>query len=96
MSCLAISTNSIESKRPRVPIEWSSVFSPDDLWIDLDTYTNCTFIYDLVLKLWLMGCANCIYLCWLMGKGVAYGGLPFPATGCPVPDGGSIYLIWNI
>ena len=39
-------------------------------WVDTDT--NCTLIYDLFLKVWLMGCATCIYLYWLMGKGVAY------------------------
>ena len=30
-----------------------------------------------------------------MGDGMAYGALPFPGTGCPVPDVGNIYLIWN-
>ena len=29
----------------------------------------------------------------LMGKGMAYGDLPFPCTGCPLPDVGNIYLI---
>ena len=73
-----------------------SVFPSDDLWIGLDTDTNCTLIYDLFLKVWLMGCATCIYLYWLMGKGIAYGGLPFPSTGCPISDVANIYLIWNI
>ena len=27
-----------------------------------------------------------IYTFHMMGQGVAYGGLPFPDTGCPVPD----------
>ena len=31
----------------------------------------------------------------LMGEGKACGGLPFLGTGCPVPDVGNIYLIWN-
>ena len=30
---------------------------------------------------------------WLMGK--AYGGLPFPGTGCPAREVGNIYLVWN-
>ena len=30
-----------------------------------------------------------------MGEGMAYGGLPFPGTGCPVPDVGNIYLVWS-
>ena len=38
-----------------------SVFPPDRIWIGSDTYTNCTLIYDLLLKVWLMGCASCIY-----------------------------------
>ena len=35
-----------------------SVFPPDDLWIGLDTYTNCILIYDLLLKVSLMGRAT--------------------------------------
>ena len=31
----------------------------------------------------------------LMGEGMAKGGLPFPDAGCPVPDDGHIYLMWN-
>ena len=31
----------------------------------------------------------------LMGEGMAYDGLPFPDTGCPVPDVGYIYIVWN-
>ena len=30
--------------------EMGSVFPPDDLWIGLDTYTNCIVIYDSLLK----------------------------------------------
>ena len=26
------------------------------------------------------------------GEGMAYGGLPFPGTGCPVPDVGNDYF----
>ena len=29
----------------------------------------------------------------MMGKGMAYGGMPFPGIGCPVPDVVNIYLI---
>ena len=25
-------------------------------------------------------------MCLLMGEGMACGGLPFPCTGCPIPD----------
>ena len=28
--------------------------------------------------------------------GLLYCSLPFPGTGCPVPDVANIYLIWNI
>ena len=28
-----------------------------------------------------------------MGEGMAYGGMSFLGTGCPVPD--VIYLLWN-
>ena len=51
-------------------------------------------------------CILCIYMSkwWvcdlyidvlLMGERMASGGLPFPYIGCPVPDVGYIYLIWN-
>ena len=51
-----------------------SVFPPDDLWISLHTHTNCIYIYiythirirlyiyNLLLKVWLMGCATC-FIC---------------------------------
>ena len=42
------------------------------------------------------GVCHLFYLYWLMGKGMAYGGLPFLGTGCPVPDVANIYLIWNV
>ena len=32
------------------------------------------------------GVCHLFYLYWMMGKGMAYGGLSFPSTGCPVPD----------
>ena len=31
-------------------------------------------------------------MCLLMGEGMACGGLPFPGTGCPIPD--VDYLCW--
>ena len=43
-----------------------------------------------------MVCATNIYFYWLMGKEVAYGGLPFLGTGYPVPDIANIYLMWNV
>ena len=30
-----------------------------------------------------------------MREGLAYGGLPFLNTGCPVPEFGNIDLVWN-
>ena len=42
-----------------------------------------TLIYDLPLKVWLMGCAICIYLYWLIWKWMAYSSLTFPDTACP-------------
>ena len=42
-----------------------------------------------------MGYVICIQMSYWWGEGVAYGGLPFPGTGCPVPDVGNIYLVWN-
>ena len=42
------------------------------------------------------GVCHLFNLYWLMGKGMAYGGLPFTGTGCPVPDVVNIYFIRNI
>ena len=36
-----------------------------------------------------------VYRILLMGEGIAYGGLPFPGTGCPVPDTDYINLVLN-
>ena len=50
------------------------VFPPDD-WF-LDTYMYSILIYDLLFKVWLMGCANCfIFIDW-WGKG-------WPLLACP-------------
>ena len=60
------------------------------------------YLHELCIEIWFsfvsrqMGCATCIYLYWLLGKGMAYGGLPFPGTGYPIPDVSNIFLIWNI
>ena len=63
-----------------------SVFPPDDLWIDLDTYTNCTVIYDFLLKVWLMGCATAFICIDWWGKGWPIVTSPFRQalsyTGC--------------
>ena len=45
------------------------VVPPDDLWIGLDTYTNCTLVYDLLSTVCLMRFATCIHLYWLIWKG---------------------------
>ena len=58
-----------------------SAFPPDDPLIGLDTHTNCTLIYDLLLKIWLIGVCHLFYLYWLMGKGMAYGNW-LSCTGC--------------
>ena len=71
-----------------------SVFPPDDICIGLDTFTNCILIYDLFLNFWLMGCATCFICINWWGK--AHVGLPFPGTGCSVPDVASIYFISNV
>ena len=36
-----------------------------------------------------------VYRFLIDGEVVAYGGLPFPGTGCPVPDVGNIHIVWN-
>ena len=41
------------------------------------------------------GVCHLSYLYWLMGKGIAYGGLPFPGTSCPAPGVANICPIWN-
>ena len=54
-----------------------SVFPPNDLWIGLDTYMDCILIYDLLLQVWLIGCATCfIYIDW-WGKGWPMVAWPF-------------------
>ena len=53
-----------------------SVFPPDELWIGLDTYTNCIWMYDLLLKVWLKGCAACFICIDWWGKG-------WPMVACP-------------
>ena len=36
-----------------------------------------------------------VYRCLADGEGMVYGGLSFWGAGCPVPDNGDIYLVWN-
>ena len=77
-----------------------NVFPPDDLWIGLDTYTNCILIYDLLLKVWLMGCVTCFICIGWWGKEwpivTCPFRAPFPGTVCPILNVANIYLIWNI
>ena len=65
-------------------------------WWPLDWFgyfTNCILIYDLLFKSLTDGVYHLFYLYWLMGIEMANGGLPFPGTGCPVPDVTNIYLM---
>ena len=32
-------------------------------------------------------------MCLLMGEGMAYGGVPSPGTGCPIPDVDNLCLL---
>ena len=41
-----------------------------------------------------MGCVICNIDVLLMGKGIAYGGLPFPGIGCPPLNVAYMYLVW--
>ena len=56
--------------------------------LHIDTWFTLKSLTDVVCHLF--------YLFWLVGKGMAYCGLPFPASGCPVPDLTNIYLIGNV
>ena len=60
-----------------------NVFPSDGLWIGLVTYLNC-------------GVCHLFYLYRLVEKGMAYGGLPFPGTGGPVPNVANIHFLWNV
>ena len=54
----------------------------------------CSYIY--VVSRYLADGVRILYLDFkLMGKGMAYGGLPFLDTGCPVPDA-YIYYVPNM
>ena len=56
-------------------------------------YTHVFVIYNMSLYEYIY---NCVFgslisdvhviMCLLMGEGMACGGLPFPGTGCPIPD----------
>ena len=71
-----------------------NLFPPNDLWVGYlrKLYIDIWFTFKSLID----GVCHLFYLYWLMGKGVAYGGLPFPGTGCPVPDVANTYLIWNV
>ena len=66
----------------------------DDLYIGLDTHTNCILIYDVVLSQ-TDGVCHLFLFCFVLtdGERMAYAGLPFPCTGWSVPDVTNIYLI---
>ena len=68
-------------------------------WWPLDWFGyshNSTLIYNLLLKVWLMGCATCMHLYSVMAKGMTYGGLPSTGPGCSVTGVANFYLIWNV
>ena len=56
----------------------------------------CTLIYELFLKAWLLLVLFVLTDGERDGLWMAYGGLPFSGTGCPVPDVANIYFIWNV
>ena len=61
-------------------VQWAGApFINIDIWFTFKSLTD--------------GVCHSFYLYWLMGKGMVYGGLPFPGTGRPVPD---VDLIWNV
>ena len=74
--------------------EVGNVFAPDDLWFGSDTNTHCEFLNNLYLDVLTTGCGF-YTVALLKGEGMAYGGLPFLGTVCPIPDVGYIYLSWN-
>ena len=68
-------------------------------WWHLDWFG---YLHELYIDIWFTltsltdGVWHSLYLHWLMGKGMAYSGLPYLSTGCPVPDVVNIYVIWNV
>ena len=60
------------------------------------------YLHELYIDIWFTvksladGVCHLFYLYWPTVTAVAYGGLPFPGTGCLVPDVANIYLIWNV
>ena len=68
-------------------------------WWPLDWFG---YLHELYSDIWFTfkslidGVCHLFNLDWLIGKDMAYGGLPFPGTGCPVPDVGNIYLISKV
>ena len=70
----------------------------DSSWWPLDWFG---YLHELYIDIWFAfksltdGVCHLSYLYWLVGKGVAYGGLPLPGIGCAVPDVANIYLKWK-
>ena len=54
------------------------------------------YIYIFTFKSLTNGGRHLFHLYCLMGKGMAYGHLPFSGTGYPVPDVANIYLIRTV
>ena len=66
----------------------------DDLYIGLDTHTNCILTYDVDFSQ-TDGVCHLFLFCFVLtdGERMAYAGLPSPCTGWSVPDVVNIYLI---
>ena len=60
------------------------VFTPDELWLGWNTNTNYAVIHNSYLYVEVMG-MWIVFKYLLMGGGMAYDGLTFLHTGCPVP-----------
>ena len=67
-------------------MRWTILFPSDDLWFGSDTNTIFEVIYNWHLDVKLFG------VLFDAGKEMAYVGLPFLGTVCPVPDVGNVYL----
>ena len=89
-----------------IPFDYRSMNMRRNLWVrqcvsswwHLDWFG---YLLEMNISIWFTFKCLTEWLChlfyfyWLMGKGTAYGGLPFLGTGCPVPDVANNYLIWN-
>ena len=72
--------------------EVDSIFPPNDLSFGSNTNMNYDITY-ICSDFW-QG-QYLVFISLLMGEGMASVGLPFVGTGCPEPDVGKIYLVWN-